>query len=331
MTGTGSLREFFQYFQFFLQRAVIVASPSVLEGQIYSRLKEMLMRWYQESTQARSCCSEPLFVRGFLPSYCARGFSPRHMAPPSICVHWRHIFKRFWVAYSLTIQEHTVWSQALRRGNHCGGTWPEFSPSSTWAPRDRHVSRPGIEPGSPALKASTQAKSCCSEPLFVRGFLPSLCARGFSPRHLAPPSIYVFIEDIYLQGLDSLFTDNPGAHSVISSPMLGSPLWRNLTRVLSILYLITSRQTCVSAGNQTRVACVAGKNSSKELFEQLIYLLLGTTICAGIFTLLLSRGFSPRHKVIILAKPAYHTQIRQKKILELQYIYFKKLNLTLDF
>jgi hypothetical protein len=59
----------------------------------------------------------------------------------------------------------------------------------------------------------------------------------------------------------------------------------------------TSIQTCVSAGNRTRVAYVAGKHSSKELFEQLLYLLLGTTICAGILTLLWSQGFSPRHSV----------------------------------
>jgi hypothetical protein len=55
------------------------------------------------------------------------------------------------------------------------------------------------------------------------------------------------------------------------------------------------------AGNQIRVACIAGEHSSKELFEQLVHFLFGTTICAGIFTLLLSRGFSPRH----MAPPVY--------------------------
>jgi hypothetical protein len=36
--------------------------------------------------------------------------------------------------------------------------------------------------------------------------------------------------------------------------------------------------------NRTRVTCVAGEHSRKELCEQLVYLLLGTNICAGIFT-----------------------------------------------
>ncbi len=63
--------------------------------------------------------------------------------------------------------------------------WPEFSPSSNWAPRDKYVPRPGIEPGS--LQPSTQAKSysnslyiCCSEPLFVWEFYP-LIVSGIFP------------------------------------------------------------------------------------------------------------------------------------------------------
>jgi hypothetical protein len=48
---------------------------------------------------------------------------------------------------------------------------------------------------------------------------------------------------------------------------------------------------------RTRVACVAGEHSSKELFEQLVYLLCGTTTCAGILPSFSSRGFSPRHSM----------------------------------
>ncbi len=74
---------------------------------------------------------------------------------------------------------------------------------------------------------------------YLWGDFTLLLSQGFSPRHIAPPSICVlssmFIEDIYSQGLDSLFTDNPGTHNVTQAIMLGSPLWKNLTRVLSIL------------------------------------------------------------------------------------------------
>ncbi len=39
----------------------------------------------------------------------------------------------------------------------------------------------------------------------------------------------------------------------------------------------TARDKHVSAGIPTRVACFAGKHSSKELFEQIILFLIGTT------------------------------------------------------
>ncbi len=51
---------------------------------------------------------------------------------------------------------------------------------------------------------------------YLCGDFTPLLSWGFSPRHMASP-VYVFIEDIYSQRLDSLFTDNPGTHKVISS------------------------------------------------------------------------------------------------------------------
>ncbi len=57
----------------------------------------------------------------------------------------------------------------------------------------------------------------------------------------------------------------------------------------SSLHPLLETNICLGL-NRTRVTGVAGEHSSKELFKQLVYLLLGITICAGIFTL---RDFLP--------------------------------------
>jgi hypothetical protein len=86
------------------------------------------------------------------------------------------------------------------------------------------VSRPGIKSGSPALHSSKELFEQLVYFLFgttiCAGIFTLLLSREFSPRHLAPPE-YVFIEDVYSQGLDSLLTGNPGTHNVISSNHVG--------------------------------------------------------------------------------------------------------------
>ncbi len=121
-----------------------VFSPSVWEEQIYSRHKEMLMRWYQR-----------------------------------------------WIPYTLGL-----WK--------CyGGTWPEVSPSSTWTPRGRYVSRPEIEPGSPEWQASTQAKNYSNSNIYLLlgtticvGILHPYCLGDFPPTirlsfRQSPPIIHI--------------------------------------------------------------------------------------------------------------------------------------------
>ena len=114
-----------------------------------------------------------------------------------------------------------------------------------------------------------------------------------------PSPVYVFIEDTCSQGLDSLFTDNPGTHNVISSNHVGVTTMEELDQ--SPLYPLHLETNMCLRRNRTRVACIAGEHSRKELFEQLVYLLLGTIICAGISTLSLSWGFSPRHYIFFLS------------------------------
>jgi len=113
------------------------------------------------------------------------------------------------------------------------------------------------------------------------GILPSYCHGDFLPATWLTP-VYVFIKDIYSKELESLFTDNPGTHSVISKQSCWGHHYGGTWP--DILYLSISSQTCVLASNRTRVVwgCIAGKHSSKELFEQLVYLLFRTTFCAGI-------------------------------------------------
>ncbi len=73
-----------------------------------------------------------------------------------------------------------------------------------------------------------------------------------------------------------------------SYPQHWSPLWRNLTRFLSILYFSSSSR-------ESNLGRLQGEHSSKELFEQLVYFLFGTTICARILPLIISGIFFPPH------------------------------------
>ncbi len=135
------------------------------------------------------------------------------------------------------------------------------------------------------------------------GIFALLLSRRFSPRHMAFQ--YMCSLKTYSHKGWIVYSLTIQKHTTWSQAITsGSPLWRNLTRVLSILYLSTSRQTCVSARNQTWASCIAGEHFRKELCEQLVYLLLGTNICAGIFTHVLRRlFFATQQRIAITWKP----------------------------
>jgi hypothetical protein len=141
-----------------------------------------------------------------------------------------------------------------------------------------HVSLAGIEPGSPALQASTQAKRysnnlyiCC---YLCRDFYPLIVSEIFSPPHGSPHcmcSLKTYTHKGWI-----VYSLTTGTHNVISSNHVGVTTMEELDQ--SPLYPLHLETNMCLGRNRTRVACIAGEHSRKELFEQLVYLLLGTTI-----------------------------------------------------
>jgi hypothetical protein len=82
-------------------------------------------------------------------------------------------------------------------------------------------------------------------------------------------------------------------------------LWRNLTRVLFILYLSASRQTCVSAGsNPGRLRCRRALKQ-RAIRTACIFAVRNHYFCGDYYPLIVSGIFS-RHNTVLIQYKNWH-------------------------
>jgi hypothetical protein len=125
---------------------------------------------------------------------------------------------------------------------------------------------------------------------YLCGDFTLLLSRGFSPRHMAPPSMFI-------ERLDSLFTDNPGTHNVISINHGGVTTMEEVDQssLLPLLQHLEANMRLARESNPCRLQC---RRALKQRAIRTAYILAVRnhylTYLCGDFTLLLSWGISPR-------------------------------------